>query len=152
MKPIITTFLICIAAIGVNAQVYIDKTNAPENPAGPYWAELKNREAKGDVYSIDFAVFPRDGKLVYTPSTITLEQAIKNKTAYTEIKNGLVVKQKTSYDNEANLYVYDANKNIVREENSSWIYTYKYDAKKQAYRKNSNLKKGNKHRQNYLWL
>lgn len=141
MKTVITTFLIFIVALSVNAQVCIDKINAPENPAGPYWAELKNREAKGDVYSIDFAVFPREGKLVYLPSIITLEQAIKEKKPFIEVKNGLIVKEKAGYSDQVTMYAYDANKNIIREENSHWIFNYKYDTKNRLIEKIATSKK-----------
>lgn len=111
------------------AQVFIDKVNAPKNPVGAYWSNLAAKEAKGLVYSIDFTEFPRDGKQVFTQSTMSLEQAIKDKRSYTELKNGLVVKQKLHYDNYVKTYTYNAQNSIVREESDLWLTVYKYDEK-----------------------
>ncbi len=115
-------------AYTAQSQVFIDKVNAPKNPIGPYWGTPTAMDVKGPVYSVDFAEFPRDGKSVFTQSTISLEQAIKDKGSYLELKNGLIVTEKSKFQDDATTYAYDAQKRIIKKDNKFWLITYKYDS------------------------
>ncbi|MDP5078381.1 MAG: hypothetical protein NWQ19_09815 [Nonlabens sp.] len=44
------------------------------NPEGPYWEELAARDLKGDVYSVDFKEYSRNGKLAFLQSNTTLNR------------------------------------------------------------------------------
>jgi hypothetical protein len=127
---ILVWFVLAFAkAYTTQSQVYIDKVNAPKNPLGPYFGLLEAIDVKGPVYSVDFTEFPRDGKPMFTQSTISLEQAIKDKQTYTELKNGLVVNQKLHFNNYVKTYTYNAQNCLVREEYDLWLMVYKYDEK-----------------------
>lgn len=61
-------------ANNAQAQVFIDKVNAPMNPEGPYWEKLAARDLKGDVYSVDFKEYSRNGRLAFLQSNTTLNR------------------------------------------------------------------------------
>ncbi len=132
--------LVCFAfakAYTVQAQVFIDKVNAPLNPVGPYAHELAAINVNGSVYAVEYARYERDGKLKYAASSYSLQEAIKNKWAYTEMKNGLITVEKPSFSENPTYFEYNANKCLIREKNQFWTYTYTYDSKKRLIEKKS---------------
>ncbi|AGC75758.1 YD repeat-containing protein [Nonlabens dokdonensis] len=143
LNVVLIMILAFAKAYTLQSQVFIDKVNAPLNPYGPYWKELAINELQGDVYSMDFKEYPRNGKVPYLESNITLEQAIKDKKDYLLLKNGLVTTQKSAFASSPSFFEYDLNKNIIREENDFWIYTYKYDSRNRVVEKTSNSKQNN---------
>lgn len=136
--------LVCLAfakAYTTQAQVFIDKVNAPLNPVGAYGVELAAMNLKGDVYIVDYWVYNRDGKRMVTASSYSLEEAIKNKWPFTELQNGLIIKDKSKYAVVPKTYQYNANKCIISEEDDYWIRNYRYDSKKRLIETTSYRKK-----------
>jgi hypothetical protein len=110
----------------IQAQVFMDRINAPENPMGVYEGTYAAKNLKGNVYYADFMWYDKNKKQI-GENAIPEEWDPKNRSPYyVKTENGLIVEQGKLKDTI--YYTYDAKKRLLSEKGTYWNYEFQYDA------------------------